>query len=102
EVSGSGGIIKTGGGDLELTTSNSYSGLTIVAQGTVEADQSFALGATNSGTVVSNGASLFLDNDQRARNEPLQLSGPGSPSGGGALASGIGLAVCGAPILVGA
>jgi len=84
-VSGSYGITKTGVGYLFLSASNSYTGLTVVQQGWIYAQNNFALGSTNSGTVVSNGATLVLDGSIGITNESLTLNGPGVGSGWGAL-----------------
>jgi len=59
-ISGSYGITKTGVGYLFLSASNSYTGLTVVQQGWIYAQNAWALGSTSSGTVVSNGATLVL------------------------------------------
>ena len=84
-VSGSYGITKTGVGYLFLSASNSYTGLTVVQQGWLYAQNAWALGATNSGTVVSNGATLVLDGSIGITNESLTLNGPGVSAGWGAL-----------------
>jgi autotransporter-associated beta strand protein len=88
EISGSGGIAKVGGGAVRLWASNSYSGLTIVGGGAVEAGNSFALGGTAGGTVVSNGASLLVRYGIQIGNESLALNGTGQ--GTGALYSDLG------------
>jgi autotransporter-associated beta strand protein len=77
-VSGAGGLIKTGPGEMSLTSSNSYAGLTTVSNGLFRLEDSFALGATNSGTVVNSGAVLALLFGIDVGLEPLTLSGPGS------------------------
>jgi fibronectin-binding autotransporter adhesin len=84
-VSGSYGITKAGGGYLMLSASNSYTGLTVVQQGLLYAQNNFALGTTNSGTVVSNVATLVLDGNIGVTNEALTLNGPGVNSAWGAL-----------------
>jgi autotransporter-associated beta strand protein len=84
-VSGSYGITKTGVGYLFLSASNSYTGLTAVQQGWIYAQNNFALGTTNSGTVVSNGATLVLQGNIGITNEALTLNGLGVGSGWGAL-----------------
>lgn len=81
-VSGSGGLIKTGLYGMILSGSNSYAGLTQIAQDQLEVGNSYALGLTNSGTVVSNGAGLILYDGVDVGNESLTLAGPGaSPAG---------------------
>ena len=60
KISGSGGITKSGGLDLTLHGSNSFSGLVTVDDGVLYVDDNSGLGATSSGTVVQNGATLGL------------------------------------------
>lgn len=84
-VNGSYGITKTGAGNLFLSASNSYTGLTVVQQGWLYAQTNLALGTTNSGTVVSNGATLVLQGNIGITNESLTLNGPGVNSGWAAL-----------------
>ena len=84
-VQGTAAITKTGPGTLYLYGANIYTGLTTISQGWLWAFNSLALGATNSGTVVSNGASLVLQGNIGITNEALTLNGPGVSSGWGAL-----------------
>jgi autotransporter-associated beta strand protein len=77
-VSGAGGITKIGPGEMSLTSSNSYTGLTIVSAGFFDVEDDFALGATNSGTIVSNGAVIGLLFGIHVGPEPLTLNGPGA------------------------
>ncbi len=76
-ASGSSGITQTGGGTLYMNYSNSYTGLTTVQQGVLWAQNSSALGATNSGVVVANGATLVLDGGVGITNKSLTLNGFG-------------------------
>jgi autotransporter-associated beta strand protein len=77
-ISGSYGITLAGAaGSVYFQSSNSYTGLTVVQQGYLWAENSWALGSTNSGTVVSNGASLVLPGNVGITNESLTLNGPG-------------------------
>lgn len=76
-VSGSATIDNTGTGNTFLTTANSYFGPTVVQQGFLWAQNSLALGATNSSVIVSNGASLVLDRGIGITNKPLFLNGQG-------------------------
>ena len=89
-VSGAGGITKTGAGEMSLTSSNSYTGLTTVGAGFLRLEDSFALGSTNTGSVVSNGATLSLLFDTHVGLEPLTLNGSGALSSFGALYSAFG------------
>ena len=75
-VSGAGGILKTGEGLLSLFYSNSYGGLTTVADGSLEARDDSALGSAAAGTVVQDGASLRIVKAHIGM-EPLSLSGMG-------------------------
>ena len=89
-ISGAGGINKTGPGEISLTSSNSYTGLTVVSAGFFSVDDSFALGSTNSGTIVSNSAVIGLRFDSQVGLEPLTLNGPGGFGIFGALNSSFG------------
>jgi len=76
EVSGAGGLVKTGEGSLSLMNSNSYSGLTTAAAGVLEVRNRDALGSTAAGTVVLDGAEIVICNTHVGA-EPLTLSGLG-------------------------
>jgi autotransporter-associated beta strand protein len=79
-VQGGAAITKIGGnGDLRLHGANTYTGQTVVSEGWLYAQNSLALGATTSGTVVSNGATLVLMGGIHVSNEVLTLNGPGNP-----------------------
>jgi autotransporter-associated beta strand protein len=85
-ISGSYGITLAGAaGSVYLQSSNSYTGLTVVQQGFLWVENSWALGSTSSGTVVSNGATLVLAGNIGITNESLTLNGPGVSSVWGAL-----------------
>ncbi len=56
-----GGLIKQGPGTLTMNTPNLYAGPTIVSNGVLKLGHVQALGATNSGTVVADGATLDLN-----------------------------------------
>lgn len=84
-IIGTGGLRKNGPGSLHLSASNSYAGLTLVAQGDVTVLNSHALGQAGSGTVVSNGASLVLINNIHVPEEPASLTGAGRGGTWGAL-----------------
>lgn len=76
------GIAKTGAGYLSLHATNEFSGLVSVADGTLFVDHSGALGTTNSGTVVSNGASLYIGSFINVSGEALTIQGFGDAAGG--------------------
>jgi len=100
-ISGSGGINKTGPGEMSLTSSNTYTGVTTVGAGFLRLQDSSALGSTNSGTVVSNGAVLALLFDIHVGQEPLTLNGLGDFSFFGALHSDFGSNSWDGPITLG-
>ncbi|EQB1567139.1 autotransporter-associated beta strand repeat-containing protein [Salmonella enterica subsp. enterica serovar Kentucky] len=56
-ISGSGNVVKQGGGELTLSNNNSYSGGTTIAEGTLTATAGGALGSDN----IDNRAYLKLD-----------------------------------------
>jgi autotransporter-associated beta strand protein len=85
-VGGSGALGKEGDGQMLLSASNSYSGVTFVAEGTLAVSHSFGLGG-GAMTVVRSGATLELRTDPFRTfplAEPLTLSGRGA-GGMGAL-----------------
>ena len=84
-MQGAAAITKTGGGNLYLYGTNTYTGLTTVSQGWLWAENAAALGGTSSGTVVTNGATLVLDGGIVITNEALTLAGLGANSSWGAL-----------------
>jgi autotransporter-associated beta strand protein len=88
-VSGAATILKTGGGMTYLVASNSFTGLFVVQQGYLDVMNNYALGSTASGTVVSNGATLWLGDlyggNYGITNETLTLNGAGAPGSWGAL-----------------
>jgi autotransporter-associated beta strand protein len=66
-ISGTGEVVQSGSGSTALTTSNGYSGGTVVQAGTLEAAVSTAIGP---GNLVLNGpsATLLLDNNVNLAN----------------------------------
>jgi fibronectin-binding autotransporter adhesin len=81
-------IFKTGSGKMISTfnnQSNGYTGVTNVVGGTLNIRNSGALGALSSGTIVSNGATLQLENtagNVQVGAEALTLNGAGYASQG--------------------
>lgn len=69
-------LSKGGPAVLDLTNSNSYSGLTNVLAGTLVASNTLALGTAAQGTVVSTGAALHLNNVS-VFGEALTIAGTG-------------------------
>jgi len=88
EISGT-GTLNSGSLTTVLSGSNSYSGLTTVSAGILRVDSGNALGSTNAGTVVANGARLQLQG-VTVGNEALTISGNGLGNSGGALRAGTG------------
>ncbi len=78
-------VIKRGFGTMCLSSENTYTGLTIVEQGTLDATSADALGSKDSGTIVQVGASLWLNFTGAPFFEPLTIRGPGLTFGWGAL-----------------
>ncbi len=77
---------KTGGANFTLSGDNTYSGLTTVnTYGYLSIAHSNALGATLSGTVVSNNGTLDLSGDIAVGAESLSLTGDGYTTNKGAL-----------------
>ena len=71
---GTGGILKTGGGKLQLAAANTYTGTTTIDAGTLAIFSATGLGTTNQGTVVNNGALLSI-NGVSGSGESISLAG---------------------------
>ncbi|GJE27928.1 S8 family serine peptidase [Methylobacterium organophilum] len=77
DISGVGGLIKTGLGTLELTGHNTYAGGTAVYGGTLAISSDVNLGAAGTGLAIGGGTlEVLADGFTTAR--PLTLSGPGT------------------------
>jgi len=85
-IGGIGSLTKTGAGSLTLSTSNSYTGGTVISNGTVVMGNGTALGGNGSTVSVASGA--VLDVNGTTNTYALTINGSG-PSGGGALIDGV-------------
>jgi autotransporter-associated beta strand protein len=88
-ISGAGSIEQRGTGFTTVGGANSYTGLAIIASGTLVAGSGSALGVTNSGTVVSNTATLDV-NSQSLGAEPINAQGAGVGGAGAIVNNGPG------------
>jgi fibronectin-binding autotransporter adhesin len=87
QIGGNATLIKDGGSTLTLSTSNSYTGLTIIRNGTVKlgavAAANFALGSTNTAVVITNNGTLDIAGfgggagTRTLGNKPVIVSGSG-------------------------
>jgi autotransporter-associated beta strand protein len=83
QVTGTGGINKTGVGNLFLANgANNYAGVTNITNGSIIVTKDGALGTVAGGTVVNGGRLISYDINTYATLEPLTLSG--NFGGGGA------------------
>lgn len=76
------GLNKLGAGSLSLGGTSTYTGATSVSAGVLAVTNNNALGATGTGTTVSNGAQLRLDGSGLNVAEPLGIRGEGVGSTG--------------------
>jgi fibronectin-binding autotransporter adhesin len=90
-ISGSGSVVMNTNGVVVLSGGNSFDGsMTVTSGGTLIVDNVSALGSTNGGTVIANGARLDLGGSTLATDafnpglESFTVSGSG-PDGNGAL-----------------
>lgn len=72
------GLIKLGVNTLTLSTANTYSGPTIVANGELVVQNPGSLGTTTGATTVANGNRLVLDGGITVTGEAATLSGNGT------------------------
>ena len=82
-MSGSGGLTKTGGGNLVLTNTNSYTGLTTISAGTLTAAYVVIAGNNNIGTFNPTGAGVTIGpNGTLVASQMCSLFGPWWATGG--------------------
>jgi autotransporter-associated beta strand protein len=79
------GLVKNGAGMLSLGGNNVHSGATTINNGILRADHNNALGGVGTGTVVNNGATLWLGANAHNVPEGLTLNGNGFGGTNGAL-----------------
>ncbi|MEO6719375.1 MAG: DUF2341 domain-containing protein, partial [Ferruginibacter sp.] len=75
-------LTKSGTGALTLSGTNTYTGSTTIAAGTLKLGSTSALGTTAGATSVSNGAVLDLNGINYSGAEALTIAGTGISSGG--------------------
>ncbi len=88
-ISGSGSVEQRGTGRVTVGGVNSYLGAATIASGTFAAGSGSALGDTNTGTVVMDGATLDV-NVQNLGMEPITAQGAGVGGGGAIVNNGTG------------
>src|SRR5438552_4678615 len=79
------GLTYSGTGTLTLGGNNTYAGATSVSSGILNIQNDNELGTTGSGTTVSSGATLQLQNNITVGPEALTVSGSGAAGQNGAL-----------------
>jgi autotransporter-associated beta strand protein len=96
------GITKLGAGTLALGGNNAFGGPVNVGNGILRVDHDNGLGTIGSGTMVSNGATLFLATAADLVREPVTLNGTGFGGTNGALAAVGGVILSNNVVLAGA
>jgi fibronectin-binding autotransporter adhesin len=76
-ISGAGALTKTGAGTRIMTGLNSYTGMTTVSQGTMQAGDGTTDGYFGSGGITNN-ATLIYNNNAALLSYPLDISGYGT------------------------
>jgi len=86
-ITGAGSVTNNGPGIVTLGGPNSYSGETVINQGTLRLANGTALGTVAGGTTIASGASLDIGG-QNLTTEQITVAGPGVTNGGAILNSG--------------
>ncbi len=85
-LAGWNGLRKFGTGRLEITSANSYGGITNIQAGSVQVSADGALGSSTWGNVVASGANLSITGGTTLTEGEIGISGTGT-SGEGAITS---------------
>lgn len=85
-LSGWNGLRKFGTGRLEITSANTYGGITNIQEGSVQVSADGALGSSTWGNVVAGGANLSITGNTTLTEGEIGISGTGT-SGEGAITS---------------
>ncbi|MEY2529471.1 MAG: fibronectin-binding autotransporter adhesin, partial [Verrucomicrobiota bacterium] len=81
-LGGTAGITKSTSGTVILSGANTFTGANIISGGLLRVDTNNALGTVASGTTVSSGAALNLNNVNYSTAETLTLNGSGISNAG--------------------
>jgi autotransporter-associated beta strand protein len=84
EISGSGGVVKTGSGSWTLTAANTYSGGTVISNGTLQIGAGGTSGSVL-GSITNNAALVFNRSDDLTQSTVISGSGSLTKSGNGTL-----------------
>jgi autotransporter-associated beta strand protein len=99
-IAGNFNLTGAGAGTLLLTGASTYTGTTTVSAGsTITAGGNGSLGDTSSGTTITTGGALVINNINYSDPEPLSLNGTGV-GGTGALVGGNGTSTFAGPITI--
>jgi fibronectin-binding autotransporter adhesin len=88
-ISGTGSVEQRGSGKFTLGGANTYTGVTTVTTGILATASGTALGDTNAGTIVADGATLDV-NSQNLGAEPFTVTGAGVGGIGAIVNNGVG------------
>ena len=102
-VTGPGGLIKSGGGTLILSVSNSFEGETLIREGNIEIQNSHALGSATRGLRITDDTAQLRLNSATGMtiDEPITINFRHSSDWTGPLVNVRGANTCSAPITIG-